>query len=87
MNINKMMVIKSFYKIIFSLNSLKLLSIIYPSSFHLGLMAVLVPLFLKNMDFDTPISKSAILVPLFCQILKLHTSLFSFDDVAFFNIT
>jgi hypothetical protein len=50
-------------------------------------MAVLVPLFSKNLDFGTPISKSAILRPLFCQILKLHSSLFSFDDVALFNIT
>jgi hypothetical protein len=53
----------------------------------LGLMAVLVPLFIKKLDFGTPISKSAILRPLFYQILKLHSSLFSFDDVALFNIT
>jgi hypothetical protein len=49
-------------------------------------MTVLIPLFFKNLDFDTPISKSTILVPLLCQILKLHISLFTFDDVAFFNI-
>jgi hypothetical protein len=49
-------------------------------------MAVLVPQFSKNLDFDTPISKSAILVPLFCQILKLHTFLLSSNDVALFNI-
>jgi hypothetical protein len=49
-------------------------------------MAVLVPLFSKNLDFSTPIFKSTILVPLFCQILKLHLSLFSFDDVADFSI-
>jgi hypothetical protein len=54
--------------------------------FFLGLMAVLVSLFSKYLDFDTPISKLAILVSLFCQILKLHTSLFHFDDVMFFNI-
>jgi hypothetical protein len=43
-------------------------------------------LFLKNLDFSTPIFKSAIFVPLFYQILKFHSFLFSFDDVELFNI-
>jgi hypothetical protein len=49
-------------------------------------MAVLVPLFSKKLDCGTSISKSAILVPLFYQILKFHLFLFSFDDVGLFNI-
>jgi hypothetical protein len=44
-------------------------------------------LFSKILDFGTPIYELAILVPLFCQILKLHSSLFSFEDVAHFSIT
>jgi hypothetical protein len=50
-------------------------------------MAVLVSLFLKKLDFGTHIFKLAILILLFCQILKLHSSLFSFEDVAHFSIT
>jgi hypothetical protein len=54
---------------------------------HKGLMAVLIPLFSKKLNFDTPIFKSAILIPLFSQILKSISFLFSFDDVALFSIT